>query len=161
VEAVKLLIGYANENNINLKLDENIVLNVILNNNYEIFTLLMNYIEEKNDILEINCTDYYYGNPLIAAIRRDNIEVVTSLLDYAQKKNIILDLNYNNYYVDYPIIEAIRKNNFDIVNLLISYAKENNIVLKINEKYKNSSILETIDSNYYEIVNDKKLKPFK
>eukprot|EP00833_Pecoramyces_ruminatium_P012007 jgi/Orpsp1_1/1186039/evm.model.c7180000096583.2 len=89
VYIVKLLIDYANENNIILELNEKNefgdfpLLMAINKYNIEMVKLLIDYANEKNIILELNEKDIDGNYPLLNAINNNNIETIKLLMDYA------------------------------------------------------------------------------
>jgi len=91
-----------------------------MNNNLEMFELLINYANEKNIILELNEKDNKSKYPFLIAFN-NNIEMTQLLIDYANKKNIALELtDYNNDYGFYSLLFAIEKDNIEVVKFLMN-----------------------------------------
>ncbi|OUM66129.1 hypothetical protein PIROE2DRAFT_59578 [Piromyces sp. E2] len=155
IEMVKLLLIYAEKNNITLLIDEFCsirhdfnnyddfpLLLAIKNNNIEIVKLLIKYAEDHHIILNIKKirNSYIYENyvfPLLSATKNDNVEMVKLIIDYAKQHNIILSYDCGDNYeysIESTIIAAININNNEMVKLLLSYAEENNVSLGINKK---------------------------
>eukprot|EP00833_Pecoramyces_ruminatium_P013063 jgi/Orpsp1_1/1187095/evm.model.d7180000055344.1 len=132
-EIVKLLMEYANKNNIKLNLNDSIC----------------------------DCYDEYFGpNPLHQAIENHNIEIVKLLINYAKENEIKLDLEKDNDDDPNPIILSscksknieenheneitlkkfivTNKRSFfydsEIPKLLLRYANEEKIKLDLNNK---------------------------
>ena len=115
IEIVKLLIEYANQHQIILKLNEKDeygwypLLRAIYNNNIEIVKLLMEYANQHQIILELNEKNKYGNNPLYCAIHNNNIEIVQLLIEYANQHQIILE--YKKKDIEYePEIKKLLQN---------------------------------------------------
>jgi len=164
ISIAKILIEYANNNNIILNLnkkDENNdsypLLEATSNSNIELVKLFIEYSYKYNIILELNAYNKYGVYPLLCAIEKDgnniihtfnenesftfhtlkkinNTEIIKLLIEYANNKNITLELNEKDKNGYFPILEATFKNNIEIVKILINYASSHNIVLNVNEK---------------------------
>jgi len=113
-EAVKLLIEYANKNNIILELNAKDkdgkypLLEVIKVKNFELVTLLIEYADKNGIILNLNKKneDKY---PLLEVIKNNNIEMIKLLMEYANNNSIILELNEKDQYGISPILAALKK----------------------------------------------------
>ncbi|ORX80483.1 ankyrin [Anaeromyces robustus] len=127
-EFVSLLIDYAKENHMTLKLNEKFenndypLLQAVKNNNVELVKLLMNYARENNFILEINDKNLDNHYPLSCATTINNIEIVKLLIDYAKENNIVLNTNLN--------LGALDTGNINIVKELIAYTKNDKKAIK-------------------------------
>jgi len=110
VDIVKLLIEYANNNNIILTINEKEkdsneypLFNAAEHNNLEIVQLLIDYANQKNIILGME--DNTAGkNPLSLAIAQNNIKMVELLFDYINKKDMKLELKEN--IIEIPDIKS-------------------------------------------------------
>ncbi|KAL6632930.1 ankyrin, partial [Neocallimastix sp. 'constans'] len=160
IEMIKLLIDYANKNNIVLKINEREnngdypLFRATFNNNTEIVKLLIDYANKKNVVLKINEQNNNGNYPLLRATYKDNTEIVKLLIDYANKNNIVLKINEQSNIGNYPLLCATDNNNTEIIKLLIDYAVKNNIILKINEQneFGDYQIFCAIYNNNTEIV---------
>jgi len=143
VEIMKLLIDYANKNNITLELNKKTengnypFLLACYNNNNEMVQLLIDYAIKNNIVLELN-ERYRNGMyPLYCTCHENNIETMKILIDYANAHNIILELNKSEKNGNYPLLMACCNNNIEMVELLVDYANKNNIILELNKKNEN------------------------
>jgi len=109
---VKLIIDYANKNNIILKLNntdkkkEYPLLLACKNKNINIVKLLIDYAKENKINLELNNNDNSNNNPFLCAYRKNNTDIVKLLIEYAiekeeklyiNKKKLLIQKNLKNY----------------------------------------------------------------
>jgi len=126
---LKLLIDYANENNIILDVNNCSLSLSIKKNKCESIKLLIDYANENNIILDFNRKeDGFEDNPISIAIKNNNTKIVALIMEYANSKNIALDFNKYNYK-GFPIEFAIKNNNPEIISLLLEHANKNKIIL--------------------------------
>jgi len=126
---LKLLIDYANENNIILDINNCSLSLYIKKNKYESIKLLIDYANENNIILDFNRKeDGFEDNPISIAIKNNYTKIVDLIMEYVNDKNIALDFNQYNYK-GFPLEFAIKNNNKEIISLLLEHANKNNIIL--------------------------------
>jgi len=154
---VKLLIDYANKNNIILNInDKNKLGNYPLlwsigkDNSVEITKLLIDYANKNNIILNINDKNKNNYYPLLQSIVFNNVEMVKLLMDYANKNNIILKINEKNIENMTQLniqdtIDDISEINIEIIKVL----KENKD--KLYDENNNHNFFNFID--LFEIIN--------
>jgi len=163
-ELVHMLIDYANEHNVILKIacDDMIIIDIIHDiyfidkNITNIFKLLTIYTKKYDILCDIGCFyDEYKYELLINMIKDNDIKFIKFLKKY----NIVLKLYQRCSYCndcsdDTPILYAIKNNNIEMIRLLIDYALENNISLEINEynHNKDTPLLAACSNNTIEIV---------
>jgi len=135
----KVVLKYANQNNIILKMNEidsnenYPLLWCTIHNNIEMAQLIIDYADSKNIILNLNEKNKY-GSPILWSSINNNLEMAKLIINYASKNNIKLKINEKNINKDYPLLLGINKNNIEMVKLIIDYADKNNIILSIEEK---------------------------
>jgi ankyrin repeat protein len=136
IDTVKLLIDYANKNNIILDIkgkDQDgsyPILFAIEKDNIEMAKILINYVDNKNIILDIDeKDDIFEWCPLFYIIFNKNVEMAKLLIDYANKTNIILNINEKDDYGTSAFLQAIYRNNIEMIKLLIDYSNKKNILL--------------------------------
>jgi len=138
----KLLIEYANENNIVLTVNEKSangdfpLLWSVFHNNIDMTKLIMEYAKKHDIILKVNEKNNKEVYPLSLGIRRNNIEMIQLLIQYCNENNIVLNISDQDL------------------------AKASEAVREILETYKNS-IAEIADSdNKTELQNFLKEKGY-
>ena len=167
IEMVKLLIEYANKNNIALELnDKNIqghnpLIWAILRNNIEMVQLLIDYANKNDIVLEINEKNNDGVNPIFWAIDNNNLEIFRLLVEYSVEKILKIIINEKD------IEELISKNeifihlkniseiNPEFLKLIYLYRKKNIIEVIFSE---NSYILKKIIEYIENEKNEKKRK---
>jgi len=147
VEIVKLLMEYANRNNIVLNINDKdkeyhhypLYNAVAEGNNIEMVELLMNYANEKGIILAMG--DNIAGkNPLSWAIAQNNFEIVKLILDYTNEKGIKLILNeiilestMKEYHEEIKnVVSDISEIKSEIISLLDDNCRNKNLYLIFN-----------------------------
>jgi len=144
IEIIKLLIEYANENNIILEINEKNknerypFIYAASNNNIEMVQLLIEYANKNDIVLKINEKSKDGDNPIFWAIDNNNIEMFKLLIEYSVKKKIKIIINEED------IEEIISKN--------LTFVKLKNIseisfeLIKLIYLYKNKNVIEVVFS---------------
>ncbi|ORX71015.1 ankyrin [Anaeromyces robustus] len=156
----KLLINYANQNNIVLNITEkNNKGNFPILQAYEcgidIIKALINYANNHNIILNFNEKNGYGNYPLLKGVEYNMFEIAMViiqflktvennnmimfkvLVDYANKKRLILDINGKNKENDYPLLIAFKYNNHGNYPLLNAIKKSNEDMIQLLIQYAN------------------------
>jgi len=160
IEIVKLIINYANENNIILQLNDKDdsgfypILSAIIKDDLEILKLIIDYAKKNNIILDINEKDNCGVSSFTIAVVK-GYEFVKTIMDYANENNIILKINEKDNDGSYPLLIATFVNKHEIAKLIINYANANNITLTINgsdTRFKGNPMSYALSYNNYEMV---------
>jgi len=114
---VKLLIDYAHENKIRLKIDyRDLVLEVVIMNDIEIIRMLIDYAQNTNEILNID--DPHLWKTLLSNKK------------YSEIKNLIMDYAQNNKALHYiPLLETLQNCSYltlykiilRLISMILSY----------------------------------------
>ena len=154
VEMIKLLIQYADKNNIILTINEKnyiggypVLLNFEYNYNTELLQLLIDYANRNNIVLDIISEDNGGDYPLLWSTIYNNTEKIKMMFDYAEKNNIKLNINekdimkiinrinsnYNYQQDNRNKINNIYDINVEIIELFYKKNKENKLYIAFNE----------------------------
>jgi len=138
IEIARLLIEYANYNNINLVINEKDnegdypLLIAIEKNNMEMLESIIQYAKIKNTILICGDKNKDGDYPLLRAIANNNFEMVKLIITYAINHQIVLEINEQDIINDLRdnFSDSISINNIidvNIINLLSIYRNNNEI----------------------------------
>jgi len=125
---LKLLIDYANNNNIILELNEKDkngnypLLLVCVSNSAEMVELLIDYSNKNNIILELNQKNERGNYPLLWTCNHNNTEMLKLLIIYANKNNIVLKYQESEY-------ENNSKIKYKTIEILKNYKKDKGFLL--------------------------------
>jgi len=139
IRLVKLIIAYANKNNMILKINEVVnnnnspLLWCIINSNLGMAELIINYANSNRIILKINEIDIDENYPFLLCIIKNNIDMAQLIINYSIENNIKLNINEKNKFNYNPLLCSINSNNIELVKLIIDYANKTNIKLNIEE----------------------------
>jgi len=164
IEIAKLLIEYANEKHIQLRINEKnnnrgypLLLLFEYDNSNELLQLLINYANKNNIILDITSKDSDGDYPLLWSTLYNSIEKIKILFNYANKNNITLTIDerdINNMFtrlLKNPLlhlfhnkinIHSISEINLEIIELFRNGKNENKLNILFNG---NSEIMERFD----------------
>jgi len=146
-ETFRKLLSYANEvkldiNNIN---DNNFFSTAVYYNNFRIVSIIIDYANMKNIILNINKMNYHKQSLLRLSINNNNNEITRLLMNYANDHNILLNINESDG--DTLLLTASKNNNTNIVEQLINYANTHDIILNFKNIYNENPVLHAIWNN--------------
>jgi len=154
MKMMKLLMEYAKNNKIILKLNEHDISNI-----YKISNAFIEIIIEYENAMNLN---YYFNNSLLKrkiklnnlsfnetfmlACCEKDIEMIKLLIEKSNKKEIILNLSVKNKeYINEILLESYSRKDIDMINLLHDFLIKNETILKLNI---------VVISNIFDILED-------